>query len=1031
MYNHTIIHRHVTESRRALAGLFVVMAFFACEAAARAQLPSTQLEAVFPCGGNPGATFEVVVGGQNLDDVNQLRFSHPGITAVQKMAEPTPFDPEPQPVENTFLVTVTPEVPVGTYDIRCQGKYGLSNSRRFLISRQTEVKETEPNNEKKDAQLIALPCILHGQSQNGPDVDWFQFEGTAGQRLQIDGYASRIDSLMDVSFTLIRDTGEVVSEHRRSSSGEVFTDVVLPVTGRYLLKVHDALYGQGPGYQYRLQLGSVARVEFIMPPAGVPGSQAKYTIYGTNLPGSRPSSYQIEGLQLEELDVQIAMPAEGSLTLNPIAKTEPHQAFLDGFYWTYAEETQSSNPVLLTTSPQPLIPESANDTASTPQQLSLPCELAGQFYPQRDMDWFVFEMKKDERWIFEVLSQRLGIPSDPALLIQQKQVSDKGEVSWKEIQFLDDLPEKNINNRAGRHEFDERTADPYFVMTAPADGTYRLLLKEGLSSVRSDPRLVYRLSIRRPAPDFRLIAVPQGSTGATILRRGSREMIHLVVDRRDGFEEDIRVTVAGLPAGVTAEEISIGRGNDAGTLILTTASDAPVATGAITITGTASVNGQPVSREARYGMALRPFQFNQANANVPSVPSRIVASIEVCVTDIEPIPVQLTIGDGTMPETSRGGVVKIPWTLKKGDTPPGNLTGLPINYPPNTNAQQFNIGSNEKGEFEIRFQANTPPGTYSVVVAAFNQGYNYSRNPEAAEKARQRADRIAAVLKDAQKTTQDMQTEQQKRQTELNTANSELSKANQQKQQSDQALSTADGELAKAMAAFKEKTDASAANPSDENLKQQVTQAQQALEAAQKKRDEMKLAAENAAAKLEEATSQQKVAQEARTQIDVDLQKAREFQQKAQQENQRAEQFANQKKNEANPRGINIHVPSNPVLIRVTEFPLQVKSCPDAVTVRQGEKTEIPVEIERLYDFKSAVNLQMQATPGVAGVNLSNGNVPEGQPAGKLELTAQSNAALGSHAFTLRLQMNFNGQNLVMERPIQVTITEAAAEPKQ
>jgi len=52
-----------------------------------AQLPVARLLTVFPPGGKSGSQFEVGLTGADLDEANQLHFSHTGITAKQKMGE--------------------------------------------------------------------------------------------------------------------------------------------------------------------------------------------------------------------------------------------------------------------------------------------------------------------------------------------------------------------------------------------------------------------------------------------------------------------------------------------------------------------------------------------------------------------------------------------------------------------------------------------------------------------------------------------------------------------------------------------------------------------------------------------------------------------------------------------------------------------------------------------------------------------------------------------------------------------------------
>ncbi|MBL8813517.1 MAG: PPC domain-containing protein, partial [Planctomycetaceae bacterium] len=561
-----------------------------------AQLPATRLDSVFPAGGAPSSTVEVTLTGTNLDDVDQLHFSHPGIAAVRKMAEATPFDEGPQPVDNVFMVTIAADVPPGAYDLRCQGKYGRSNRRTFEVGAIPEFVETEPNGgndlpawvvtdsgRTNLAQEVQLPVTINGQTTNGPDVDWYRFAGKAGQRILLEGFCRRIDSRMDLAMTVMTASGQILSESRAGAARDSIVDVTLPADGEYFVKVHDALFAQGPGYVYRIVIAQKPYIDFIFPATGVPGTESDYTVYGRNLPGGQPSPLQIDGRSLEQLNVRIAMPGDvrGRLPLSTLINS--HQAGLDGIDYRVTAGNLVSNSMLVVASDMTAIRETPNDDPSAPQQLTLPVAVAGQFFPQRDVDWYQFEAKKDDEWIIDILSQRLGGTSDPALLVQQIVTDDKGVTTYRDLTFLDDIQERNINNRAGRHEFDERSGDPTYAFKAPADGKYRLMLRDGISAVRSDPRLVYQLEIRKARPDFRLVAIPSESYGSLLLRKGGRTTIHLVAFRNDGFLEEIRVAATGMPEGVTAEEVVIGPGNDYGTLILT-ASDAAKGIGTLQIT---------------------------------------------------------------------------------------------------------------------------------------------------------------------------------------------------------------------------------------------------------------------------------------------------------------------------------------------------------------------------------------------------------------------------------------------------------------
>ncbi|MEJ7595975.1 MAG: hypothetical protein WKF77_31075, partial [Planctomycetaceae bacterium] len=474
--------------KNSICSFTLILAFVACSTSLFAQLPTARLDGVFPAGAAPGATLEVTVAGDDLDDVDRLVFSHEGITFARKMAEVTPFDEGPQAVENVFAVTVAANVPPGNYDVRCLGKYGLSNRRTFVVSTIPEFTETEPNGGNDQpawtevesvrtnaAQDVTLPVTINGQSIGGPDVDWYRFTGVAGQRILLDGQCRRIDSHMDLAVTLFTESGTIIGESRYADVHESLVDVMLPANGQYFVKVHDALFASAPGYVYRLTIGALPYLDFVFPPAGLPGSNDEYTLYGRNLPGGQPSPFQLDGRPLDQLKARIGIPGDiiGKLTYSSLIGSQ--QAGMDGVEYRVANNGFNSNPLLITPSTAPTVLEDANnDSPAAAQKLTLPCEVMGSFYPQRDVDWFSFDAKKDDVWAFDVYADRLGQSVDPALLIQSLSKDDKGEQKVTDIAFVEDVTERNFNNRSGRHEFDERTSDPSYIFKTPEDGTYRI-----------------------------------------------------------------------------------------------------------------------------------------------------------------------------------------------------------------------------------------------------------------------------------------------------------------------------------------------------------------------------------------------------------------------------------------------------------------------------------------------------------------------------------------------------------------------------
>lgn len=992
-----------------------------------AQLPATRLDGMFPPAVTIGQPTDVTITGGDLDGLNELVFSNPGITAKQKMSEPTPFDDGPQPIENQFTVTVADNVPPGNYTLRGKGLYGLSGPRTIQVDRTPAVNEVEPNKTIAEATQVPLatgnaPAWVNAQFNGGADVDWFKFHGQAGQRLSIAALSAELDSPSTVVIALITADGRALAESRRVGTRDAMINVQLPSEGDYFLKAYDLMYAGGADQVYRLRFSQQPSIEFIFPPAALPGSNDKFTIYGRNLPNGQPSSLTRNGKPLEQVEVNIPVPGDVGDKLLFTDRLEPYQAGLDGMEYRVQSDAGTSNAALISVATAPVVLEQPeNNQPATAQRLKLPTEIAGQFYPQRDVDWFSFEAKANEEYWIELYSHRLGLATDASLLVQRVEKSENGEEKLTRINFIDD-----VGKRDGGFEFDQRTRDPVVQFKAPADGEYRVMVRDGLSSVISDPSLVYRLAIRPARPDFRIALTPVDSSGDLFLRKGGREAVNVVIFRQDGFTGEVRLSAENLPAGVTAPEVVAGPDCTQALLVFNAAADAPPSTGEVAVVGKAKVGAADVVHRARIGHPLANVPFSQPNnVGQASLPARLTDKLMLAVSKGEAEPVALTLHDPGQIETSRGGVVKVKYNVARDDSVGGNITAFAFGLPTVMNTPQTNIGAKE-GEFELRFPANMTPGIYTTNLAAMIQGMNYSRNPEAAEAAKQRQERINKIFTESQQKTQTSQQSAQTAQNNLNQTNAQLAQAGTAKNQADQVVRNADNTLQAAKKKMEMDQQKMAEKPEDAALKEQFAASQKAVTDATENHKKAAEALTLAMTKVDELTKAKTDAEKAKQDADQALQDARQFQQLSQQVKQQADQKAQQLQQQSARRGYNHIIFSSSVTIKVAEFPIEL-NFPATQSVKQQEKLDVALQIQRKYEFNQPVNFQLIVPNGVNGLQIQNAAIQGDKNDGMITLNAQPNATPGEHKLTLRATMNFNGQNLILERPITLTVIENEA----
>ncbi len=993
------------------------------------QIPTAQLSFVFPTGAKQGTSVEVQIGGGDLDDADRLIFSHPGITSSQKMTEPTELEPTARPVPNTFLLQVAGDVPVGTYEVRAVGRFGASNPRLFVVGSDDEMAEPSGNNQPDKAAELPLGTIVNGRA-DASGVDYFRLDLVAGQTVLVECWARRLDSKMVPALVLWDSAGHELRRVRDRTGLDARLDFQAPSAGTYVLGVHDFVYAGGGEYFYRLAVHTKPRVEFVFPPSGLPGASASYTVYGYNLPGSQPAEgISIDGTTLQKATVELALPggdvgqhwAMGSPAF-------PCTALLD----TAELRVPGADPVQVYFARAAVVVEQEpNNESSAAQQVSVPCEYVGQLYPQRDEDWVQFEAKQGDVFQIEVICQRMGIYADPYLAVQQVTRNDNGEETVKNLANVDDPGERN--NRIIQGDFDTSTDDPSYRLEVGADGVYRVMVRDQFGSTTADPRCVYRLVISRPEPDFRLAAVSQPispannnnqtAQGGLVLRRGSTTMMDVIVERRDGFDGEIEVSVDGLPEGVACRSALIGGNIDSAPLVFVAAENAAAWSGPIRVVGKATIEGKEVVRQARGGT----IAWGTNNRQQAPPQFRAAHDVVLSVMDKETGPAVVEVGDGHVWETSRGGTLDIPIKVTRYGEFKNDLNLQPRNVPNELKPGNVNVGGGAS-EGKLEFKAtngNAKAGTYTFVLQADTQ-MQHQRNPDALAAAEAEQKRLEGLIGELTENLKKLNEAKEQATRAAQEAANATKAAQQAKQNAEAAAKQAADAAAQAAKQAADAKAAAANEPGNQGLADAATNAEKAAtdaEAAKKAADEKLVEADKALVAANEAEAK---ANEAKAAADKIAAEADAKVKAAQQLKQAADKNVNDTKNANNPKNLNVSVVSTPITIRVVESPLKVTVQQPQAAVKQGEKTQVPVTIERLYGFADQVEVTLKPPQGVSGLGAAKLTIPGDQTQGTIEVNVDKGATVGQHVVGVEAKLRFNNVNI--DTNSQVTITVDAAQ---
>lgn len=994
-----------------------------------AQLPYATLKTIFPPGGKAGTEVDLKITGDHLYEAKELHFSHAGIKAAPKMAEPDMFHKAAYPLPGEFKLSIDKNVPPGIYEVRVVSRFGISNPRAFAVSDREELIQQESNDTREKALPLELGKLVNAQAKK-EKMDYYRLSLTKGQSVLIECWGRRIDSRMDPTLLMYGPGGRELEQVRDVKGRDPVMHFTAPAAGDYTLAVYDFVYEGGAEYPYRLLAGNGPFIDFVFPPVGTPGSNGQYTVYGRNLPGGKPADgMTMFGDQLQQLTTNIALPgdAKSIAQLPIIGFVQPHQTLVNGgSLYQLSGPQGKSNAVTIHYATAPVVVENEpqNNEPQQAQGVEIPCELVGQFYPARDRDWISFPLSKGDVVWLNVFSHRLAASTDAMLIIQKVTKNENGEEQVREIATVDD-PARANNDPA---MFDTHSYDPSYRLQADEDATYRVLIKDNVGS-RSDPRSVYRLLIHKQQPDFHLVAYPepardnrnQISPRSLVLRRGGAAAMTVRVVRRNGFNGEVEITAEGLPRGVTCQGATIGGKVKRGWIVFQAADNAQAVAGPIRVTGKAKVDGKDVVREARGGAMLWGGQRNQP------IISRATRELTLAVIDSEQAPISIAAGDGKPIETAYGGKFEVPVKVTKRGEVKGNVKVEAVGLSRDWNAKAANVGDNGKLTFELRSD-DVPTGTYTLYFRGqFKARYNY--NQDAVKKAEEEQEQAQAILKEW--TDKANQTKGQRDQAvrDAQTAQNELNQAQQNMQNAEREEKDAANRVKEAEQKVAQAKKEADANKDDDGKKQALENAQKELTQRQTEQQDKAKKLEEANKKLEEAKKNNEAAQKSKQETETAYNEAEENRKKADGYKRQADARAKDVKNKNKPRDLDLFAVSSPVRIRVAEHPLKVTVKSPAGKVKQGEKLEIPVSIERLYGFTEKVDLQLELPGGAKGIGAKNISIDKGKKEAKIELSANADATPGSHTATIKLRHRFNNVNL--EPSVPVTFEVEAAEKKE
>ncbi|MBM3860683.1 MAG: hypothetical protein FJ395_13675 [Verrucomicrobia bacterium] len=588
----------------------------------------------YPAGGQQGATFQIRLGGQGMDGVNEILVSGKGVTA--KLIEyHWPMSPQDSRLLNEQMaalrrlrsrspevtnlmakisyrlqnwvqqphcrsisslayveVTIAPDAPPGERELRLINSRGISNPLPFHVgqvpehtrkpmktaARQVLGKEQLAlrNRPSEEAEVrINLPCTMNGQIASR-EVNSYRFAARKGQRLVITMLARQlIPYIADAAPGWFQ---PVLALYDAEGNEVAYEDDYRfkpdPVILFEVPKDGDYVLAVQDSI-YRGREDFVYRVTI----GELPFVTSIFPLGGRD---GEPSSVKMKGWNLKGASL-----------------TTPAQGTGEGIHQVVAHRDQLlSNPMpfALDTLMEAFDKESNNSPARA-QAVTLPVIINGRIDKADDWDVFQFNGKAGETVVVEVYARRLDSPLDSVV----KLTDAKGKL----IAFNDDC--EDLATGLNTHH-----ADSYFMAKLPADGVYYVHI--GDTARHGGEEYGYRLRISAPRPDFALRVVPSSATayrtappqktksksskGSSGGFRGGSATVSVYAIRKDGFTGPIKLGLKDSPKGFSSQTTTLRDGQDVVRFSFSADWSAPKKPVPLSIEGRATVGDKKIANKA-------------------------------------------------------------------------------------------------------------------------------------------------------------------------------------------------------------------------------------------------------------------------------------------------------------------------------------------------------------------------------------------------------------------------------------------------
>ncbi|MDB5391718.1 MAG: hypothetical protein JWM11_7364, partial [Planctomycetaceae bacterium] len=451
----------------------------------------------------------------------------------------------PMPRETPVRLTLAADLPPGPVYWQAANANGATVRGVFLISNVPEVVEAPRRTKDEIQTLPTLPVAISGQVKKIEEVDRYRFRAAITGPVTCQIFAKRLNSQLRAILEIRDHAGQIVADVADTEHRDPAVSFTAKQGEEYTISLYDLDFRGDRSLTYRLQISPQPPIVAAIPAFGKRGETRPVTFVGRGIvTGSS---------ELELITQNVTFPADAQQQTWDVPVETPYGKI--PFRVSLSDSDQAIEP----------------DAVAIEQRiLKIPGGLTGVLAERYGEDRYVFDAEQGKPVWIEVESMNSDAALDLSLTILDAKEQSVGA--------NDDLP---------------GTTNAGLLFTPAATGRFQLVISDasGLSGTRS---AVYHVALAPPKPNFE-VKLPEQI--AVLL--GTKVPLTVTIERREGFVDPVKITLAGLPVGMTVPgELIVAKGANDVKVELASAADSPAIASLVTATATAEINGQVATKTA-------------------------------------------------------------------------------------------------------------------------------------------------------------------------------------------------------------------------------------------------------------------------------------------------------------------------------------------------------------------------------------------------------------------------------------------------